>query len=863
MKSHVPVRPTDKDPGLQRRVPEMETAAKAFQAGLIDKAEYDRIVSQHKPVKPYAFVPRPASDDEAAKALMANKASRWRAHDQWPEGHRVGLRLDIPAYEHHGVWVNSIHDESGQKDKFPTAYAPVSAVENAEFDPKPEKGLRVATGEQNKAPFARIVGNLRHMTEDEAVEHAKAYLNHPEWAQVGYDPRRHGYFYDRRSMKPVSHASHVVQIGPLVLAKGVRYKEPDSYASGGSSKGYDMKTLDEMRNELMAAGGNVSILHLAVGGPGPRNWLSDNVDRTMRGFKSWMEPREEEAKLRSKAVNDWIERNKADGGTVPTLAQMKLALARHGNRHELTDIGVNEAPDLKPKAFAPPSASRSFQPAPGGVATGGIPIGGSDMSRMQPGQQLVPQTVPQPQGAGQRMPQGAPEGAPQGMSQGMPGTLGMGAPEGMMGGQMPPQQGQSNILSLTPQGQALAAMQPQQPQAMASGGEVDGMKDGGSKITKRMQTVKDAQRMAYPGIYDRPDVIAAMAASRVAPEDPALQQLFGVTREDLYQMSKARKGNLPGELPGAAQKPRGSAAAAGVMGNRNVQRLLDVMGEAENHPELVRGMDPWYVMDPLFKRMVELLGLEQAKIEYDKMNHLMGMASPGSEVNTEIPRGTAAYYLQKQGRFGDFFKYAGVPEQERGKRFPADIRNVPGHAYHRTSQATPMQQYLESGQIEMKSPKVPMYIQASGVPETGFQTATPVGDAHWSRAVGLADTRNPKTIKGKQVIPGASVSNPEMTMLAPWWRKEIAEKLGLESVPAQARAWGTFSPQTGVTTPIGAPKLELIAKKIMETANRMGVSPETARDYVLTGKTYAGKKKGGKIGKDMDTIRLEMTKKAK
>jgi hypothetical protein len=52
-----------------------------------------------------------------------------------------------------------------------------------------------------------------------------------------------------------------------------------------------------------------------------------------------------------------------------------------------------------------------------------------------------------------------------------------------------------------------------------------------------------------------------------------------------------------------------------------------------------------------------------------------------------------------------------------------------------------------------------------------------------------------------------------------------------------------------VTTPIGAPKLELMAQKIMETANRLGVSPETARDMVILGETYAGKKKGGKVEK--------------
>jgi len=389
-----------------------------------------------------------------------------------------------------------------------------------------------------------------------------------------------------------------------------------------------------------------------------------------------------------------------------------------------------------------------------------------------------------------------------------------------------------------------------QPDDDDDGNIVDSPRVAAAKaaLDPKTQTVNNPQRNAFPGIYKRPDVIAKEAAARVEPEDPSLKRLFGVTREDLFQMGKGRKGNLPGTLPGAAAKPRGSEAAAKVMTSRNEQRILDVLGEAEKHHALIQGMDPWYIMDPAFQRMAQLIGKENAIREYDKLNHLMGMASPASEVMTEIPRGTAAYMMSTQGRFGEFLKHAGKAEDKRTRRFPADIRNVPGHAYHKTAQAGPMDKYLASGEMTMKTPKVPLYIQSSGVPETGFQTATPVGDAHWSRGVGLADTRNRKMVKGREAIPGASVTNPEMTLLAPWWREQIAAKLGLEAGPAQGRAWGTFAPQTGVDTPIGAGKLELLARNIMMTAHRLGVTPETARDMLLTGKAYAGKAEGGAVG---------------
>ena len=364
------------------------------------------------------------------------------------------------------------------------------------------------------------------------------------------------------------------------------------------------------------------------------------------------------------------------------------------------------------------------------------------------------------------------------------------------------------------------------------------------------RTIIEPQRMAFPGIYSHPSEIAAEAASRIAPESPNLKRLFGVNRDDLYEIGKDLRGNLPGTLPGAAANPKGSTAAERVMSDKNVQRILDVNTEAEKYPALVRGMDPWYVMTPYYQRMVELLGPEQAAIEYRIQNALMGMASPGSEVTTEIPRGSAAYYLQKQGRWPEFMNDIGIAQDKReAAGVASDIIGVPGHVYHRTAQAGPMDKFLTTGQFTMTTPKVPMYIEASGVPETGFQTQTPVGDAHWSRAVGLADTRGAKTSKGKEVVPGGSVSNPEMTQLAPWWRDKIAAQLGIESVPAQARTWGAFSGQTGVTTPIGSPKLEMIADKIAETAQRLGVSPETARDMVITGEARMGKAHGGAVHK--------------
>jgi hypothetical protein len=79
------------------------------------------------------------------------------------------------------------------------------------------------------------------MDEATAMARAQEYLDHPEWAQVGMDPERHGYFYDRRSMKPITAAEEAIQIGPLVLARKPQYgnKKDFKYADGGDVQHFD------------------------------------------------------------------------------------------------------------------------------------------------------------------------------------------------------------------------------------------------------------------------------------------------------------------------------------------------------------------------------------------------------------------------------------------------------------------------------------------------------------------------------------------------------------------------------------------------------------------------------------------------
>lgn len=138
---------------------------------------------------------------------------------------------------------------------------------------------------------------------------------------------------------------------------------------------------------------------------------------------------------------------KAMGGTIqPSVNQMRIALDQNKlaiPASDLKDVGVNEAPQMDVKSFV----------NPGGQQDGELPVGGVDSNATKPGMQLMKEqpnldpTKNQEQG-------GQPQSA---------------------GPSSPLQQPPSNILQMTPQGQAMNAMTPPQqpqPQAMADGGKV-------------------------------------------------------------------------------------------------------------------------------------------------------------------------------------------------------------------------------------------------------------------------------------------------------------------------------------------------------------------------------------------------------
>ena len=69
--------------------------------------------------------------------------------------------------------------------------------------------------------MATMVGNWVEHTPEKLMEEALALLKtkNSEWKQIGFNPKNSSQFYDRKSLKTVTDAEEIIQIGGFIIAK--------------------------------------------------------------------------------------------------------------------------------------------------------------------------------------------------------------------------------------------------------------------------------------------------------------------------------------------------------------------------------------------------------------------------------------------------------------------------------------------------------------------------------------------------------------------------------------------------------------------------------------------------------------------
>lgn len=215
------------DKGISGRINPVTKAADDLKAGKISNEEYRATLSENSPIKPIEKFFAPPTTERIERSL-GTKAEK--TNSPVKENERVGLRLDIPSYQRNNTWVVSVH-EGESTTGTPLSYRSAARITNVTFGKSPGQILKIAAGGE-KLSIARIFGDWKNLGGETIEEQGQVatnlvetIANNKDWVQVGMNPFRHSYFYDRSSDigRPVVTAEEVVQVGGLVYAKNVVY----------------------------------------------------------------------------------------------------------------------------------------------------------------------------------------------------------------------------------------------------------------------------------------------------------------------------------------------------------------------------------------------------------------------------------------------------------------------------------------------------------------------------------------------------------------------------------------------------------------------------------------------------------------
>ena len=231
------------NPKPQKQNPDIEKAANDLLEGNITGKQYRSVVKENMPIVKIEEVPEVPSFTEIVGALDKDKSAKGilGLNKTVKDGTRVASRLDIPAYERFDKWVVSVHDAFDKKGRESLngdimGYGKTAILKNVEFKGMSQGAANISAKKNPKGTIARIFGDYYNAEPENVAEYAAQAIKDKNYTQVGYNPFRHGFFYDKDTGMPVKSAEEVIQVGPLVLAKNAQ-KMKISEAKQVSPKG--------------------------------------------------------------------------------------------------------------------------------------------------------------------------------------------------------------------------------------------------------------------------------------------------------------------------------------------------------------------------------------------------------------------------------------------------------------------------------------------------------------------------------------------------------------------------------------------------------------------------------------------------
>jgi hypothetical protein len=233
-----------RNPRVMERAAPLFEKLKAKQPVTVQESrELARVVDEEIPVEVFdeqTIESRPILTNEQMATKLSDDKVDFVGRENFKapvqDGDFVASRLDIPAYEKPKdkgapAFIVTIHQASPTAESFqagpPLGYDSTAVLDNVTFGigygaTGQKAVLGIASG-KNKGTIATMRGTYVDISPEQAYAELKENLNNPEWIQVGMDPERRGYFYNRKTMREVLGAERVIQVGKMVLAKNVKY----------------------------------------------------------------------------------------------------------------------------------------------------------------------------------------------------------------------------------------------------------------------------------------------------------------------------------------------------------------------------------------------------------------------------------------------------------------------------------------------------------------------------------------------------------------------------------------------------------------------------------------------------------------
>jgi hypothetical protein len=150
------------------------------------------------------------------------------------EGDITTVRQDVPSAKQ---GVGTVTTRSGEN----VYYRPATRLKNALFDTNEKATLMIGMNLHNKGPHIKIEGQWM---EDQSMP-----TDLENWTQVGFNPDRHSYYYERGTERQVVSADEIYQVGNTVFSKNAVFKDERTDISYSLAP----RSLTEVADTVLAA----------------------------------------------------------------------------------------------------------------------------------------------------------------------------------------------------------------------------------------------------------------------------------------------------------------------------------------------------------------------------------------------------------------------------------------------------------------------------------------------------------------------------------------------------------------------------------------------------------------------------------